>query len=79
MIRNTLETHGKELGLYEEGSELDNLTPYSLRYFFEERLAGQPIVRNYLLGRRTDIDWTADEIATHYQRHIFDLGLGSEE
>lgn len=79
MVRNTLESHGKELGLYEEGSELDNLTPYSLRYFFEERFAGQPIVRNYLSGRRADIDWTIDEIATHYRRHIFNLGLRPEE
>ncbi len=54
---------------------MENLTPYSLRYFFEERFAGQPVVREYLLGRRTDINWSLEEIATHYQRHIFNLGL----
>ena len=76
MIRSALKTHGKAVGLYEADSELNNLTPYALRYFFEQRFAGQPIVRDYLLGRRTDIDWSLQEIATHYRRHVFDLRLG---
>lgn len=75
VAQSILRTHGKAAGLYEEGSEMENLTPYSLRYFFEERFAGQPVVREYLLGRRTDINWSLEEIATHYQRHIFNLEL----
>lgn len=70
-----LRKHGETVGLYEENSEMKNLTPYSLRYFFEQRFAGQPVVRDYLLGRRTDIDWTVEEIVTHYQQQIFSLGL----
>lgn len=72
---HVLKKHGQSVGLYAEGSEMENLTPYTLRYFFEERFAGQPLVRDYLLGRRTDIDWTLKEIAAHYQQQIFDLGL----
>lgn len=79
MIRHALESHGKTLGLYASNSQMENLTPYSLRYFFEERFAGQPIVRDYLLGRRVDISWSIVELATHYQRHVFDFGLAPTE
>lgn len=75
MIRNALGKHGKALGLYESDSEMENLTPYSLRYFFEERFAGQPLVRDYLLGRRPDISWSLTEIATHYDQHVFYFGV----
>lgn len=77
MIRNALESHGKALNLYAANSQMENLTPYSLRYFFEERFAGQPIVRDYLLGRRLDVSWSLEEIADHYEQHIFDFGLTS--
>jgi integrase len=70
-----VKSHGESVGLYDEDSEMKNLTPYSLRYFFEERFTGQPAVREYVLGRRTDIDWTVKEIATHYRQHVFGLGL----
>lgn len=75
MVRNPLESHGRALGLYNKDSQMSNLTPYALRYLFEERFAGQPSVREYILGRRTDIDWSIEEIATHYRQHIFELGL----
>lgn len=77
VIRNTLESHGKALGLYATNSEMENLTPYSLRYFFEERFAGQPLVRDYLLGRRPNISWSLTEIATHYEQHVFHFGVTS--
>lgn len=79
MVRNALETRGKDVGLYKEATQMENLTPYSLRYFFEERFAGQPEVREYLLGRRTEIDWPVEEIATHYEHHVFDFGLSPTE
>lgn len=77
MVRNVLESHGKALGLYAANSQMKNLTPYSLRYFFEERFAGQPIVRDYLLGRRSEIDWSLEEITVHYEQHIFNFELAS--
>lgn len=72
---HVLKKHGEAVGLYEENSEMENLTPYSLRYLFEQRFAGQPVVRDYLLGRRTDIDWTVEEIISHYQQRVFSLGF----
>lgn len=47
---------GEDGGLCDEDLQIHNLTPYALRYFFEKRLAGQPKVRDYLLGRRTDVN-----------------------
>ena len=48
-IHNSVEPRAATLGFTDEESELNNFTPYTLRYFFTERLSGQPSVRKYIL------------------------------
>ena len=48
-IHNSVEPRAATLGFTDEESELNNFTPYTLRYLFTERLSGQPSVRKYIL------------------------------
>lgn len=61
----------EELGSVPDG---ESMTPYSLRVFFSERFRGQPLVRDYILGRTNlPSGWSLEEIDQHYRRTVFDL------
>ena len=65
-VHHLVESNAKPLGMYKEGQELKNLTPYTLRHFFIERFRGDGAVREYLLGRLPEPPYEIEELATHY-------------
>ena len=53
--------------------QLDNLTPYTLRCFFDERFGGRPAVHENVLGRHSTPPMPTEELATHYAETIYSL------
>lgn len=50
-VGTLVESRATAIGVTDEESELNNLTPYTLRYFFAERFPGQPTVRKYIYSK----------------------------
>lgn len=72
-VRYVFEKVGRDHGLYAENNEMNNLTPVSLRYFFEERFNGRPAHREYILGRRTGSDIDYPSLERDYRNNVFKL------
>lgn len=72
-VRYIFETTAREHGLYSRGSELANLTPIAMRYFFEERFRGNPDYREYILGRRSGSTVDFLQLERDYRESIFTL------
>lgn len=74
-VHHFVEKAAQSIGEYEKNSQLKNITPYALRYFFDKRFSGDHIVKEYLLGRAAEIEYSPKEIAENYRQHIFKLEM----
>ncbi len=70
-VQYVFEKVGQEHGLYSKNNEMENFTPVSLRYFFEERFRGQPKHREYILGRLSGAEINHSELETDYRDSVF--------
>lgn len=74
IIHHLIERNARRVGLYETGAGADtNLTPTVFRQFFANRYQGQPAVRDYLLGKKDEMPFEQDRIATDYRQSIYSL------
>lgn len=72
-VRYVFEKIGRDHGLYSEDNEMENLTPVSLRYFFEERFNGRPAHREYILGREAGADIDYPSFEDDYRQNVFKI------
>ncbi len=71
-VHALVKSQATSLGFTNDDSELNSLTPYTLRYFFAERFPGQPTVREHILkGQSEPVPF--EELAIHYTNNVFDL------
>jgi hypothetical protein len=71
-VHNSVESRAAALRFTDEESELDNFTPYTLRYFFTERFSGQPSVREYIL-KGTLTTFSFKQLVAHYRNNIYSV------
>ena len=69
-VHSSVEIRASALGLTDGESELDNFTPYTLRYFFTERFSGQPSVRKYIL-EGVSTTFSFEQLVAHYRDNIY--------
>lgn len=69
-VHHLVKSNAKPLGMYKNGQELKNLTPYTLRHFFIERFRGDSTVREYLLGRLPEPPYEIEKVATHCLENV---------
>jgi hypothetical protein len=68
-VGTLVESRATALGFTDEESGLNDLTPYTLRYFFAEQFSGQPTVRKYILeGGSTTLSF--EQSADYYKNKI---------
>ncbi|WP_435077133.1 hypothetical protein [Halococcus sp. AFM35] len=69
-VGNLVESRATALGFADGESELNNFTPYTLRYFFTERFPGQPAVRKYIL-EGVSTTFSFEQLVAHYRDNIY--------
>lgn len=60
---------GGDAGIHRQRPELNDFTPYTLRYFFTERFSGQPTIRRYILEEASTTFWF-EQLVVHYRNSI---------
>lgn len=71
VIRSRMKKYAIESGMYGDAKDVsDNVTPITLSQFFKVRFGGQPMTRDYILGKCEELPYPYPQLVNDYREGV---------
>lgn len=71
VVRSRMKKYAIESGMYGDAKDVaDNVTPITLSQFFKARFGGQPMTRDYILGKCEELPYPYPQLVNDYREGV---------